>query len=497
MCELIISKLYGKKGAKFMSIYDVEFGTSDAETELIRSPQIFDKAFFDPHNYIDELVNGYKFIVSGRKGDGKSAYLAKLKRLADEEDSLETIGVSLERLNSKFFEKFTDQDLVGGKRYVPMWKCILLLELVKHFEIRGFQIQRPNYTSLVDALSKMGLLHGDSVEETITTLDSTDISINVRDWVSYGRHIEKEVVIRGANQIYSILSEELKSAYLGHKKFRMVLDGLDDILRNKDFSIEIITGLLRAANEINNFFYKKALNFKIIVLIRSDILDKCRDPDISKIKLASKINLSWKPGSSNYESDLAKLVLARFRMEGDTRSFLQIWHSYFPLQIDDKNSLAYMLDNTLYKPRDMLMFFSLAQRMIADSDEQISEYEFKLLLTQYSEEYFVGHMQDELTGFLPDEAINELQSVISKIGSRRFSYEAFSEEMSQHKEFENILPEDVLKLLFERGYIGQYRKRPDHPKEEFLFQTHINPSAKYEKEDDCVLHRGLIRAFGV
>lgn len=480
-----------------MGIYNVEFGTSDAETELIRSPQIFDKAFFDPHNYIDELVNGYKFIVSGRKGDGKSAYLAKLKRLSDEEDFLETIGVSLERLNSKFFEKFTDHDLVGGKRYVPMWKCLLLLELVKHFELRGFQIQRNNYQSLVDALNRMGLMHGDSVEETITKLDATDISINVRDWVSYGRHVEKEVVIRGAHQIYNILSEELKSAYMGKKKFRMVLDGLDDILRNKEFSIEIITGLLRAANEINNFFSKKALDFKIILLIRSDILDKCRDPDISKIKLASRVNLSWKPGSTNYDSDLAKLILARFQMQGDTRSFWGIWCSYFPYQIDDKDSLSYMLENTLFKPRDMLMFFSFAQKLIGENDRKLSEYEFKLLLTQYSEEYFVIHMQDELTGFLPDNAINELQSVISKIGSRRFSYNTFAEEMAQHKEFENILPEDVLKLLFERGYIGQYRKRPDHPKEEFLFQTHINPNAKYEKEDDCYLHRGLIRAFGV
>lgn len=44
-----------------MGIYEVEFGYSDAETELIRSPQVFDKAFFDPHNYLDELVNGYRF----------------------------------------------------------------------------------------------------------------------------------------------------------------------------------------------------------------------------------------------------------------------------------------------------------------------------------------------------------------------------------------------------------------------------------------------------
>ncbi len=481
-----------------MGITNVEFGESSAETELIRHPEIFDRAFLDPHNYLDELVNGYKFIVSGRQGDGKTAYCAKLKRIAKEQDFLETIDVSLEKLNSKFFEKFTDQDLIGGKRYVPMWKCILLLELIKHIERRGFHIQRDNYIALVDALEKMGLLHGDTVEETITKLDSTDISINVSNWVSYGRHIEQEVVIRGADQIYTVLSEELRSAYLGDRKFRMVLDGLDDILRNKDFNIEIITGLLRAANEINNFFNKKALNFKIIVLIRSDILDKCRDPDISKIKISSQINLSWKPGSSFYESDLAKLILARFQVTENYDSFYSIWHTFFPETIDDKDSLTYMVENTLYKPRDILMFFSYAKELIGETDRQISENEFRYILKRYSEEYFSSHMQDELTGFLPDGAIYELQSVVSKLGIRRFSYEVFSKEMAKHREFDGILAEDVLKLLFERGYIGQFRKRPDHPtKEEFLFQAHINPSAKYVKEDQCVLHRGLIRAFGV
>lgn len=480
-----------------MGIYNVEFGTSDAETELIRTPQIFDHAFFDPNNHIDELVNGFKFIVTGRKGDGKSSYCAKLKRISEQEDFLETIDVSLEKLNSRFFEKFTDQDLMGGKRYVPMWKCILLLELVKYLENRGFQIQRSNYVELVNALSRMGLLHGDSIEETITKLDSTDVSICVNNWVTYGRHTEKEVVIKGANQIYSILSNELKSTYLGNKKFCMVLDGLDDILRNKDLNIEIITGLIRAANDINNFFSRQTLNFKIIILIRTDILDKCRDPDISKIKLASQINLSWKPSSGLYESDLGKLIMARFQTEGGYTSFFQLWNHYFPNRIDDKDSLAYMLENTLYKPRDMLMFFSFTKSIIGTSDRRISEYEFRQLLKQYSEDYFVSHMQDELTGFLPDNAINELQSVISKIGSRRFSYDVFAQEIAQHREFDNILPEDVLRLLFERGYIGQYSKRPDHPKEEFLFQAHINPGVKYEKENDCLLHRGLIRAFGV
>ena len=481
-----------------MKISDVVFGTTDADTELIRNPEIFDKAFFDPNKYIDELINGYKFIVAGRKGDGKSAYLARLIRMAESDPELETIGVGLERLNSKFFEKFTDCDLNGGKRYVPMWKCIILLELVKYLERRKFQIQRPNYCSLVDALNRMGLLHGDSLETTITTLDSTEVTINVKDWASYGKHIERERVIRGANDIYTVLSNELSSVYLGSCRFLMVFDGLDDILRNHDLKIELITGLLRAANEINNSFNHKSIRFKVIILIRNDILDLCRDPDISKIKFASLINLSWKPQSDLYTSNLSKLILARFNMSGFVADdFEVVWRRFFPETIDGKDSYEYMLENTLYKPRDLLMFFTIAQRSINVQDKKLTEFDFKRVLKTYSEDYFLAHMQDELTGFIPDDAINELQSVVSKIGSRRFSYDTFEEEIRNHKEFDSVSAVDILKLLFDRGYIGQFRKRPDHPKEEFLFQIHINPRERYEPSDDCQIHRGLVRAFGI
>ncbi len=480
------------------SINNIQFGTSDADTELIRTPKIFTNAFFDPDNNINELINGYKFVVIGRKGDGKSAYYARMKCLSDSDSQLETIGESLEKLNSSFFEKFTDKDLTGGKRYVPMWKCIILIELIKYIELRGFGIQKENYLSIVDALSRAGLLTSNSIEQTITQLESTDITLSAANWISYGRHREKNHIMKGANDIYSVILNELKSIHIGSIKFRMVFDGLDDILRAKQFNIDIITGLLRAADEINRAFDKKELKFKTIILIRSDIFDLCRDPDISKIRFGSTIDLSWLPNGTLYESNLANLVLARFNMDGTFyTTFKDIWNTYFPMLIDNKDSFEYMIENTLYKPRDILMFFSLTQKMMPRQDRQLTEYEFKLLLNNYSREYFIVHMQDELTGFIPDEAINELQTVFSRVGSRRFSFESFSNEMSQNKVFSSVCAEDVLRIMFERGYIGQYRKRPGHPKEEFYFQININSREKYQKEDDCQLHRGLIRAFGI
>lgn len=339
-----------------MGISSVIFGTTDAETELIRTPQIFDYSFFDPNNNINELLNGYKFIITGRKGDGKSAYLAKMLRLSEVDDSLEVISENLESVNSKFFNKFTDEDLSGGKRYVPMWKCIILIELVKFIENRGFAVQTNNYRAVVDALGRMGLLDGTSLEETMAKLDATDFSISLNNWITYGHHKEKIVVLRGANDISNTLRKELSNIYLSNIRFRMAFDGLDDILRSKEFNADIITGLIRASDEINNFFSKKTLHFKTIVLIRKDILDKCRDPDISKIKTASQINLSWKIDGDPYTSNLCQLILARFnRGNSNDDDFQALWVKYFPVEIDGKDSLAYMLENTLFKPREIYL----------------------------------------------------------------------------------------------------------------------------------------------
>ena len=481
-----------------MKIIDVKFGTTDAETELIRTPEIFDNSFFDPDNNIKELLDGYKFIISGRKGDGKSAYLARMKRLSESNDLLEVITETLENLNSKSFDKFTDEDLAGGKRYVPMWKCIFLIELIKFIENRNFNIQVDNYRAIVDALGRIGLLDGASLEDTVVRLETSDFSISLNNWVTYGHHKEKKVVLRGAKDISNTLLKTLENIYLSDIKFRMIFDGLDDILRSKNFSLDIITGLIRAASETNNFFSKKTFKFKAIVLVRKDILDKCRDPDISKIKTASQINLSWKIEGDPFLSNLSKLILARFNAEElEYYDFKALWSDYFPQDIDGKNSLSYMLENTLYKPRDILMFFAITQSAIKLSNKKINQMEFKGILKKYSENYFYPYMMDELTGFLPDEAINELRTIISKMGIRRFTCNQFANEMSLHSEFDGIKAEYILKLLFERGYIGQYRNRPNHPKEEFCFQVHINPEEVYDPEDGCFIHTGLLRAFGI
>jgi len=50
----------------------VFFGFADAETEAERNPTAFQKSFYDPHEYMKELINGHKYILRGRMVIGQA-----------------------------------------------------------------------------------------------------------------------------------------------------------------------------------------------------------------------------------------------------------------------------------------------------------------------------------------------------------------------------------------------------------------------------------------
>ena len=102
----------------------------------------------------------------------------------------------------------------------------------------------------------------------------------------------------------------IQNIYL-NKKFILIIDGLDDILDSSEFKAEIITGLIRAVEEINRVFRKTTLSIKAIILARDDILNLCRDPNLSKILRDSGIRLSWEISDDPYDSNLIRACLKK------------------------------------------------------------------------------------------------------------------------------------------------------------------------------------------
>ena len=62
-----------------MYLKDYHFGYADSAKELLLQPEIFEKAFYDPHGILDELLHSWRYMLIGRKGVGKSAFSSKIK----------------------------------------------------------------------------------------------------------------------------------------------------------------------------------------------------------------------------------------------------------------------------------------------------------------------------------------------------------------------------------------------------------------------------------
>ena len=473
---------------------EVFLGCADSDTEAERNPKMFSTCFFDPDNNIEELLNGYKYIVSGRKGDGKSAYSAKISLLEDEL-TICTAKKTLNNFNNIIFEQLATYKNLGGNQYISFWKCVLMIETVKLINEKQNCVSNENFTALVDSLREIGLLETEDIARTVTKLVETNTSFNLKSAFSRSHKHEHQKELQGTEEIYLAIRKTIQNLFFGTSKHYLLIDGLDDILSVDNFEPKVITGLIRACDEINSYFRKTTLFLKVIIFARTDILSVCRDTNFSKILRDSSIELSWKIEdiSDASSSMLLRLVKKRFDNVWDNNEyFIDIWNQIFQPIDASKSSLEYVLENIIYRPRDILQFMLEAQSSY--SGNKISEPMLQSILYNYSNNYFVSAMQDELTGFFPDSAVTVLPTVLSKIGQQYFRVGDFKKECNRHKEFANVDATELLKKMFNDGYIGQHRPKTVG---EYTVFKYRNPRETFNEEHECIVHRGLMRSLTI
>lgn len=463
----------------------INFGYADSEKELMETPELFDSAFVDPRNYLSKLMNGPAFLVLGRKGTGKTAYGAKIRRLAMQNQNIIVQPCILSDLNYSSFETFADQAVCGGRKFLYVWKYLLFLEIVQLIKNTVPDNENEELNILIEALQKHGILPTEDIIHTAKTLNTTKISLSIPNIFSVGKDIEKELVLTGTDEIADKGIEILKKSYFGENYFYIIIDGLDDALRGKQFSSDIITGLIRAAESINNQL-RLTIHLKIIILLRSDIYELCRDPDQTKMKRDSAINLSWT------RDDLCNIVIKRIQNKyPQYKKFEEFWKEFAPEYFKGKKSSTVLFELTLLRPRDILQFFIECQDLYGDQNT-LSYSEFSNTIAGYSKNYFISEMQDELTGFFPDEFVTAIPTVLSQLGTREFLMEDLQKVIE--KQQLEISAKRTLETMYASGYVGQLRLRAG---KYFVSFSHINLFDRFSPKDKCILHRGLVKALNV
>ena len=480
-----------------MKFEEYQIGFADAAKEYMMIPEIFEKAFYDPKGIIDKLLNKWAFMLVGRKGVGKSAFSSKIQSLAHDSEDLCSYQMQLNDFEYSTFSKTKiDSDVTGTQKYKKSWEFILLLTIYK-ITSSNLEIQEvDSFNNMIKTLEKLGFPTNIDYKRNITTLSKLKVGVNAG---IFDATFEKEFGVKPNSFLerISILSDKmvdvLSSIYF-NKNIIISIDGVDDILRFKKNQLEILSSLIRSVDYLNEKFFSSKLPIKIIIFIREDIICSVTDPDINKIKRDGSIILSW----CNRLDDLKSVVNLRFKLSGVSEENVdKWWESLFPPKIREQDSWTFVLEHTLYKPRDVLQFLKCCQENYPDK-ETLSYSEMQTAIKIYSKEYFIEEMKNEITGFVNDELINILPSVFSKIGKRAFKFTEFKKIISEqplNMEYTDSDIKYLLQLLFESGYMGQIIKTG--PGRESVVFKYRNTTASIDYGQKFIIHKGLHKGLGI
>lgn len=481
-----------------MKFKEYQFGFADAAKEYTIFPEIFEKAFFDPRGIIDQLMNKWAFMLVGRKGVGKSAFSSKILSLSEENENLYSTQMMLNDFEFSTFSKTKiDSNVNGTQKYKSSWEFILLISIYKIISKDLNITENEKFNSMVKLLEDIGFPIELNYKRSIAKLSKLKMGANLGP---FDAEIEREFGIKPNSYLERIsllnenLIEVLTDIYFNENKIIISIDGVDDILRFKKNQLDILSSLIRSVDYLNEKFYKEKLPIKIILFIREDIVSSVTDPDINKIKRDGSIFLSW----ANRLDDLKSIVKLRFHLSGLKEERLDNhWEMIFPRKIRRKDSWTYVLEHTLYKPRDVLQFLKCCQENYPDM-ESLGHSEMQNVLKIYSKDYFIEEMKNEITGFVDDNLINILPAVFRKMGQRDFNIHEFQKAINDQAIKSTYKEADIkylLQLLFEAGYMGQKVKGLNN-KESIIFK-YRNTTANIDFSQKFITHKGLHIGLGV
>ncbi|MCJ1776313.1 P-loop ATPase, Sll1717 family [Mammaliicoccus sciuri] len=480
-----------------MKLNDFNFGYADASKEYAYYKKMFDVSFHDPFNFIDKLINGHKYLVVGRKGVGKTAILSKIKSITDKEQNSSSITLNLAEFQYSRFKKLkVGQDITGSNKYKVSWELLLLLKIVKHL-YEKLEVENDNLINIVSTLEDIGInIESTSLEKDIKFLSKVKLGgelglklVKLNGNIDLQKTKNEKDYWENVNEINEYLIKSLMNLYFPDKKYFLLLDGLDDILRIKIEQQEIIKSLIRCIDELNIKFLELPFKVKIILSIREDIMNELTDPDMNKIKRDGALNVDWR---SKHE-ELQELVIKRLKYSGiTTEEAREFMNTLLPSKVRKKSAWDYMLDRTLYKPRDILQFFKTCQ-------EEFPEYSYltsgniKDATKNYSSYYLIQEMKDELSGFIKDEYIMYIPDVFKSIGDRNFNLHRFKDLLDEALKPNNISIEEakkVMNLLYNAGYIGQLITNFDKSKTSVNFK-YRNPNSRFDYRNNFIIHTGI------
>lgn len=455
-------------------------------------------AYFYNINEVNQILNGKKSIVIGRKGSGKTSIAKYLCGI--EKANMFTQKMSFKNFPFNILYSLDNKkDYTNPNQYISIWK-LLIYTCVCKLMITNEGIDN-------EIRNKLRTLYGDESEESLDRLlekwTSKEFGIEVLG-IGFNIGGSKDKTETSWIEQISIL-ESIILTYCDKSCYYIVFDELDEDYKtfqteqeeNDYFSM--VTSLIKATEDIRNTFDNDDRQKCIypVVFLRSDIYSRVKHSDKNKWR-EELIELAW--DRIEIQKMLAHRLSVAMNYPNDL-SFDKAWLKLFasaPVKMGNRQQRSlpiydYIERSTEMRPRDFIQYikeaciladrvneYPIAPSTIKDADESFSD-------------YLRGETVDELFAILPD--VESVLGLLSTIRKQSFSFSEFENAYNQAIKNGDIPKGDVKKtllLLFDAGVIGNRPSMKNHP----IFKFSHN-SPRFNFTETMIIHRGLYKALQI
>lgn len=357
---------------------DFFLGKPEADSEDDSAGGIKFRDFFEDFADVSSNIENGRFIILGRKGSGKTAYVKWVIDQQKENDNLFADKIKGEEL--KFYQLLKQLPAEVDERHTLLFEWIIQVKLIQLIIKSG----RAQYSAGVTALKKF--LSDNSGITTLDGLISTGITESKAPTINIGalsgffslnigkkseRKYRKPDFWNFIPTLRGIIKEVFLYSDLSDTFFFLMFDELDYKLKLKDKTAKIqLMDLVRAVRNYNEDFLKET-NTKILIFMRDDVgrsLDGIAH-DKAKIFESHSYTINWY-SPIDESTDEKELKLRKFinkRLKANFENFQQPFDAEDPWRsfVDETDRKAYkkrsafkhILDHTFYRPRDLINIF--------------------------------------------------------------------------------------------------------------------------------------------
>lgn len=487
---------------------DLYFGRSDSHNEFIENREEFLRSYVDLNGASEVVRTGQKFLILGPKGTGKSALAWYLEASEVHGTHLATVRDAQSLPLAEVPRLQTGQN-AGPERTVVAWKFILLcnyLEVILRDQSSSIQ-NNGEVLRVAKLLRDFGFL-GDASGRALTKFASTTIQIPIPKLGTIYKRESGPTI-----NIYNLIPylEDWVATARANVRHILLVDGLDSIFLNDKQYDESLSSLVQAAYSLNQKLKASEATGSIVLLIRNDVFSRIALslPDSQKMRDDLSFDLDWRilsgPGGRN--APLMQLINAKAAKAAGVDSVDVL--AYFPEEITVGNrgnnprtfpTLQYLLNMTRHTPRDLLRIFEEIRKVEASGVYEVSE---SILaedvihegVLQYSTKYFVGAISNEFAGYDggPESAAAAIRALKS-IGKQHFDADEFKAALRSDSPDRSGDAEQLLRLLFYAGAIGNYVSGRDQSYMQFY---HRRDESEIYLRGAFILHHALIHGWGL